>query len=365
MAIPAAKVDFTQYQSVYSDTKISEFPPLLQGAVERIRYLQKNGKITREAEPIGVGASGSAFKATYPYKNSVETCVVKLFFRSSDLWKETGALWKSIGVPHAVQLHGICIDGDSEEANALIMDYIPAPPLLKSPLDLSLSDLREQVIEVGRQLLQFLSAFQKPAVNRNSGMIHGDLAPSNLIWHNRHLTVIDFGLACEINELYTPVIQKGPYRAPEVFLKQTVEDNSKCEPIGYNESVDLWSVATIIHEMITGYSFLFENQGQPYGHFEISTLVHRIGMPERRYLKLAISTAKFFKEKDGGYVFNDKLAAYSKRSSLKSTHEKSPTSTPEFFDFVCRILVWDPYKRPTVDEALKHPLFTSSKGSES
>ncbi len=158
---------------------------------------------------------------------------------------------------------------------------------------------------------------------------------------------------------FIPVIQKPIYRAPEVFLNQKNEDNEKGEVVRYNESADLWSVAVIIHRAVTGKLFCFPVDKSPYGHFEISTIVHRIGMPEDSYLQSLVSTDKFFKKLENGrFALKDELAAFPKRTSLADAHKEAKLSTPELFDFLSKALVWDPAKRISAEQALQLPVFS-------
>ncbi|KDD71236.1 hypothetical protein H632_c5487p0, partial [Helicosporidium sp. ATCC 50920] len=58
--------------------------------------------------------------------------------------------------------------------------------------------------------------------------------------------IVDFGNACWTNRHFTDDIQTRQYRAPEVILGS-----------GYDVSADMWSLACMIFELVTG-DFLFE-----------------------------------------------------------------------------------------------------------
>ena len=58
--------------------------------------------------------------------------------------------------------------------------------------------------------------------------------------------IIDFGNACWTHKQFTQDVQTRQYRAPEVILGA-----------GYDESCDMWSIACIIFELLTG-DLLFE-----------------------------------------------------------------------------------------------------------
>lgn len=58
--------------------------------------------------------------------------------------------------------------------------------------------------------------------------------------------IVDFGNACWTHKQFTQDVQTRQYRAPEVILGA-----------GYDESCDMWSMACIIFELLTG-DLLFE-----------------------------------------------------------------------------------------------------------
>jgi serine/threonine-protein kinase SRPK3 len=63
---------------------------------------------------------------------------------------------------------------------------------------------------------------------------------------NFNLKIVDLGNACWTHYHFTPEIQTRQYRSPEVILGKH-----------YNTSADIWSVACMLFEMLTG-DFLFE-----------------------------------------------------------------------------------------------------------
>ena len=87
-----------------------------------------------------------------------------------------------------------------------------------------------------------------------SGFIHRDLKPSNILLGDlskdklvskRLVKIADFGLTRSRPFPSKPMskeIQTLHYRAPEVML-----DN-----MNYSSSIDVWSVGTIVFEMLTG-----------------------------------------------------------------------------------------------------------------
>ena len=216
------------------------------------------------------------------------------------------------------------------------------------------------MIEFAKQFFEFLVQFQKPALNREKGLVHCDISKQNVFWNDRKLVVIDLGLAREKGALMDPIVQKINIRAPEIFLNQLSENNhGDKEAPRYSESIDIWSVGVLIHLFITEKAFVFDGPNQlPYGHNELSILVQRIGMPQTSYLEKMVAKDKFFeKTEENTYVLKSEIRKIPIRTSLEKTHQECPQSSPQILDLIKKILVWDPAQRITPQEALKHQLF--------
>jgi hypothetical protein len=82
-------------------------------------------------------------------------------------------------------------------------------------------------------------------------IVHADLKPANtLIDHNERIVICDFGSAYREGTPTYDVLVTTDYRAPEILATQ--------KP--YTSAIDMWSVATIIGELISGKP-LFPYQG--------------------------------------------------------------------------------------------------------
>lgn len=78
----------------------------------------------------------------------------------------------------------------------------------------------------------------------SAGIIHRDLKPGNLaVSENCELKILDFGLARQAESEMTGYVVTRWYRAPEVIFNW----------MHYKETVDVWSAACILAEMITGH----------------------------------------------------------------------------------------------------------------
>uniref|UniRef100_A0A3Q1BA50 mitogen-activated protein kinase n=1 Tax=Amphiprion ocellaris TaxID=80972 RepID=A0A3Q1BA50_AMPOC len=77
----------------------------------------------------------------------------------------------------------------------------------------------------------------------SAGIIHRDLKPGNLaVSENCELKILDFGLARQTESEMTGYVVTRWYRAPEVIFNW----------MHYSQTVDVWSAACILAEMITG-----------------------------------------------------------------------------------------------------------------
>lgn len=144
-----------------------------------------------------------------------------------------------------------------------------------------------------------------------------DLKPENLLYLTRDpkspLVLADFGIAKMLEnptEVLTTMAGSFGYAAPEVMLKQ-----------GHGKAVDLWSLGVITYTLLCGYS--------PFRSENLSDLIE-----ECRSARI---------------VFHERYW----RDVSKDAK-----------DFILSLLQPDPAKRPTSQEALKHPWLTGESASD-
>lgn len=140
-----------------------------------------------------------------------------------------------------------------------------------------------------------------------NGVVHRDLKPENLLYESMtdgcKLKIADFGLSriIEPEVLMSTVCGTPAYCAPEVLRGQQ-----------YTPAVDLWSVGVIAYILLCGYEPFFADD-------------------EAKMHKKIIKCEYTFDEQ-----FWEDISENAK-------------------DLVCKLLVLDPKKRLTANEALKHP----------
>ena len=141
--------------------------------------------------------------------------------------------------------------------------------------------------------------------------MHCDLKPDNIMIDDKdNIYLIDFGLASEIkNKISNSYIQTIYYRAPEVILKQTV-----------SKEIDLWSVGCIIAEL-----FILEPLYEEQNLYKLLNIIKF--HPPRTRIEYFYGSDDFTRDEEN------------------------------LINLIEKLLVIDPKKRITVDQALSHAFF--------
>lgn len=147
-------------------------------------------------------------------------------------------------------------------------------------------------------------------------VVHRDLKPENILFEtkdeNSPIKIIDFGLAREHTEQIpmNNIVGTPYYIAPEVLRRK------------YNKSCDLWSVGVIAYILLCGYP--------PFN-----------GRDDNETHRLILKGLFYFPSEEWKGV------------------------SREARDFICRLLVMDPRKRMTAEQALNHPWINNRRIAES
>ncbi|KAI8908781.1 hypothetical protein DFJ77DRAFT_129209 [Powellomyces hirtus] len=152
------------------------------------------------------------------------------------------------------------------------------------------------------------------------------------------IKVIDFGSSCFENEKVYTYVQSRFYRSPEVILG-----------ISYNASIDMWSLGCILCELFTGYPlFPGENEAE-----QLLCIMETLGAPDMSLVDRG-NRRKMFFEPNGTprAVVNSK--GRRRRVGTKCLELVLKGADRQFVEFVSRCLDWDPKKRITPSEALRH-----------
>jgi dual specificity tyrosine-phosphorylation-regulated kinase 2/3/4 len=193
-----------------------------------------------------------------------------------------------------------------------------------------------------RQILSSLTLLQAKKV------IHCDLKPENiLLVHplSSDIRVIDFGSSCFENEKVYTYIQSRFYRSPEVILGMS-----------YGMPIDMWSLGCILAELYTGYPiFPGENEQE-----QLACIMEVFGPPEKHLIEKSTRKKLFF-DSLGKPRITVSSKGRRRRPSSKELRQVLKCDDEAFLDFISRCLRWDPARRLSPSEALRHEFMTGHK----
>ncbi|GMH40206.1 hypothetical protein BSKO_08110 [Bryopsis sp. KO-2023] len=165
--------------------------------------------------------------------------------------------------------------------------------------------------------------------------------------------IVDFGNACWTHKKFTSDIQTRQYRCPEVLLGAK-----------YDTAADMWSLACMVFELITG-DFLFDpRSGNGYDRDEdhLALVIELLGkMPK----KLALS-GKYSREyfsNQGELLHIKDLKYWPLEEVLVEKYRLDRSEAKSLADFLLPMLRYDPTTRATAQEMLKSSWIEGPSGA--
>jgi dual specificity tyrosine-phosphorylation-regulated kinase 2/3/4 len=190
-------------------------------------------------------------------------------------------------------------------------------------------------------------------------LIHCDLKPENVLLKDKNksdICIIDFGSACFDHEQIYNYIQSRHYRAPEVVLSTAP----------YGTGIDVWSAACVIAELQLARKPLFDGESalemlRKFGQIEElgalpSEMAAKSNLPKPHEVFLPRASV------DAPWVLKGIVDGRGREMYVPSSlrlADALDTNDTQFVDFLARLLVWDPARRPSAAEAMQHPWIKS------
>ncbi|CAF3137040.1 unnamed protein product [Rotaria sp. Silwood2] len=183
----------------------------------------------------------------------------------------------------------------------------------------------------------------RPMAERTANPVF-EVVPEEIL----QVKIADLGNACWTYQHFTEDIQTRQYRSPEVILGA-----------GYDTSADIWSVACMAFELVTG-DYLFEpHSGEDYSRDEdhIAHIIELLGPIPVEIAHSGRYSKEFFNRR--GQLRNIKqLKPWDLFHVLTEKYKWPPYEAIEFTHFLEPMLHYDVNQRATAAECLMNPWVT-------
>jgi len=287
-------------------------------------------------QKLGKGAYGIVWKAID--KRTGEVVALKKIFdafqNSTDAqrtFREVVFLQEVYGHDNIIKLHNV-LKADNDRDLYLIFEFMET--------DLH-AVIRANILEDIHKQYVMYQLFKSLKYMHSAELLHRDLKPSNLLLNSDCLMkVADFGLARSLAQdvegasdaVLTDYVATRWYRAPEILLGSTK----------YTKGVDMWSVGCIFGELMMGKP-MFPGTSTMN---QIDRIIEVTGLPTDEDIESIHSPF--------ARTMLDSLAVQQHRRS-RTMKDMFPKASAEVLDLIQACLQFNPSKRITAEQALKHP----------
>ncbi|KAK9805401.1 hypothetical protein WJX73_001324 [Symbiochloris irregularis] len=274
---------------------------------------------------LGDGTYGSVWKAINNQTNDV--VAIKKMKRKFYSWEECMALrevrsLRKLNHPSVIKLREVIRENDEL---FFVFEFMECNlyQLMKERTSLM---SEQRIRNWAFQILEGLAHIHK------LGYFHRDMKPENLLVSKDTIKIADFGLAREIRSRppYTEYVSTRWYRAPEVLLRSAL----------YSAPIDMFAVGAILAELFS-LRPLFPGASEVDELYKICAVM---GCPTRSTWPEGLQLAHAM-----GFTF----PAF----PPVSLAQLMPNAGPEALDLIASMCSWDPARRPTAVEAMRHPFF--------
>lgn len=284
------------------------------------------------SQKLGKGAYGIVWKAVD--RRSGHTVALKKCFdafrNATDAqrtFREIMYLQELAGHDNIIRLLNI-VRAENDRDIYLVFDYMETDlhHVIRANI---LEDIHKQYVTY--QLLKSLHYMH------TAELLHRDIKPSNLLLNSDcHVKLCDFGLCRSLAEssatsspVLTDYVATRWYRAPEILLGST----------RYSKGVDMWSLGCILGEMLVGKP-IFPGVSTMN---QLDRILEVTGRPSEEDIAAIRSP------------FASTMLESLPASRPKALSEMFPTASAEALDLLRVCLQFNPNKRITAQEALRHP----------
>ena len=194
---------------------------------------------------------------------------------------------------------------------------------------------KSQIKLIIYQLLQGLQYLHQ------NNVLHRDIKPQNILVNNKgEIKIGDFGLSRIFSEFiknkrYTNRVVTRWYRCPELLLGET----------NYGPAIDIWSIGCVFWEILTG-DILFRGEDEKDVFLQICK---KCGTPSEINWP-GISQLP---------QYNKIMPSNKYECELDKKYQKYSKFDETTFDLFKKMICLNPKERITIEEALKHPYFTT------